>query len=147
MNVPLISAIQETIKGIFGFVDDLHTSEEEKLTLKSQMFLSFGTLMQSAMEYEKSILQMKVDVITAEAKGESWLQRNWRPMVMLFFMILVGAYWFGFVPDNLSSTAIENLFLLVQIGLGGYVVGRSAEKISKNMTGKGLVDLVSREKE
>lgn len=76
-------------------------------------------------------------VVTAEIQGESWLQRNWRPLVMLFFSTLVGAYWFGFTPENLDPAAIEELFLLVQIGIGGYVVGRSAEKTAKHWKGKG----------
>ena len=70
------------------------------------------------------------DVIIAEAEGESLLLRNWRPIVMIWFSILIGSYWFGFVPVNLPIQAIDGMFNLVQIGLGGYVIGRSGEKIA-----------------
>lgn len=80
---------------------------------------------------ELKALAARSNIVMAEAQGESWLQRNWRPMTMVWFSILVGAYWFGFTPENLSANAIQDLFTLVQIGLGGYVVGRSAEKIAK----------------
>lgn len=80
---------------------------------------------------ELKALATRANIVTAEVQGESWLQRSWRPIMMLWFGILVGMHWFGFTPENLSESAIENLFRLVQIGIGGYVVGRSAEKVTK----------------
>lgn len=77
---------------------------------------------------ELQVMQTQAGIITAEAQGEGWLQRNWRPMMMVWFGALVGAYWFGFTPENLSEERIGDLFNLVQIGIGGYIVGRSAEK-------------------
>jgi hypothetical protein len=76
-------------------------------------------------------LQGAVSIINAEANGESWLQRNWRPMVMVWFAILVGAHWLGFTPENLKPEEIDALLEIVKVGLGGYVVGRSAEKVMK----------------
>ena len=73
----------------------------------------------------------KANVVMAEIQGDSWLQKSWRPIVMLWLSGLVGAHWFGFTPPNLTEGAIEGLFTLVQLGLGGYVVGRSAEKVAK----------------
>lgn len=76
-------------------------------------------------------LQGAVSIITAEAKGDSWLQRNWRPMIMLWFAALVGAHWLGFTPENLGEKQILSLLDIVKVGIGGYVVGRSAEKVMK----------------
>ena len=78
----------------------------------------------------------KANVVMAEIQGDSWLQKSWRPIVMLWLSGLVGAHWFGFTPENLTEDAIEGLFTLVQLGLGGYVVGRSAEKVAKEWRGK-----------
>jgi len=77
---------------------------------------------------ELTQMQTQAGIITAEAQGEGWLQRNWRPAMMIWFGVLVGAYWFGFTPENLSEDRIGDLFTLVQLGIGGYIVGRSAEK-------------------
>lgn len=88
----------------------------------------------------QALIQQRGGVVQAEASGESWLQRNWRPMVMLWFAGLVGGYWFGFTPDNLSDATVAALFDIVQYGLSGYIVGRSAEKIAKTVTGAGLMD-------
>lgn len=71
--------------------------------------------------------------IQAEAKGESWLQRNWRPLMALFFGGLVGSYWFGYTAPNLSADSVHDLFSLVQMMIGGYTIGRSVEKVAPHV--------------
>lgn len=88
-------------------------------------------LMTALMAAEGDMQKAAASIITAEAQGESWLQRNWRPILMLWFAVLVGAYWFGMTPPNLSEERIGDLFQLVQIGVGGYIAGRSGEKMMK----------------
>jgi hypothetical protein len=78
---------------------------------------------------ERAELEAAASIITAEAQGESWLQRNWRPMLMLWFAGLVGAHWLGFTPPNLPESVVNSLLDIVQVGVGGYVVGRSGEKM------------------
>jgi len=73
-------------------------------------------------------LKGAIDIILAEAQGESWLQRNWRPMMMLWFGALLGLYWFGVLPPNLTQGTLDNLFNLLQLGIGGYIGGRTVEK-------------------
>ena len=65
----------------------------------------------------------------AEAQG-SWLQRNWRPMLMVTFAVLVVAHWFGFTAENIPESVQNSLFSIVMVGVGGYVAGRSAEKVA-----------------
>lgn len=91
------------------------------------------------MQLEQTRLEVRGQAIQAEAKGESWMQRNWRPLMMLWFGALIGGYWFGYTPENLSEDAILSLFGLIKLGLGGYVLGRSAEKITKELSGSGLL--------
>ena len=76
-------------------------------------------------------LKGAVSIITAEANGESWLQRSWRPCVMVTFATLIVAHWLGFTAQNLPADQVMGLLEIVKIGLGGYVVGRSAEKVMK----------------
>jgi len=75
------------------------------------------------------LMKSRTSVILAEANGASWLQRNWRPLMMLWFAILLGMYWFDLTPANLTQETLNQLFGLMKIGIGGYVVGRSAEKV------------------
>ena len=83
------------------------------------------------MNLAKTELAEAASIIKTEAQGESWLQRNWRPLTMLSFLGLLFLYWFGIQPDNLSQETLDKLFQLLQIGIGGYIVGRSVEKAVK----------------
>lgn len=74
-------------------------------------------------------LNAAVQVILAEAQG-NWLQRSWRPLMMLFFAGLVGARWFGYSAPNMSEAEILELWAIVKIGIGGYTIGRSVEKVA-----------------
>jgi len=94
-------------------------------------------LRQIEAQLEQTRLEVRGQAVQAEAKGESWLQRNWRPLTMVWFSALIGGHWFGFTPDNLSDEAVLSLFGLIKLGLGGYVLGRSAEKITKELSGSG----------
>lgn len=92
-------------------------------------------LMRLAQAGELKELEIQANVVMAEASGESWLQRNWRPVLMLNFSALITAHWLGFTPPGLPGEQVERLLMIVQIGLGGYVVGRSAEKCVKAYKG------------
>jgi len=77
-----------------------------------------------------------------ELKG-NWLQRNWRPILMVIIMLIllnnyiIAPYVMLFFPK--SALVLElppALFTLLTIGVGGYVIGRSAEKIKGVDNGK-----------
>lgn len=120
------------ISNIFGpaaeVVDALHTSEEEKLKVKAVLLEVQTSFLGRVMDLERATLEAQAAVIQQEAKSESWVTRSWRPITMLSFVGATLAYWFGLTPEDLPPEAVENMFTLVQIGVGGYVVGRSAEK-------------------
>ena len=126
---PIWTFLANLITPITKVIDDVHTSEEEKLQIKSEMFKLQQEVTNKVVEYETRLMDNQAKVILAETQGESWLQRNWRPMMMIWFAVLLGMYWFGFTPTNLTQATIDQLFLLMQIGIGGYIMGRSGEKI------------------
>lgn len=111
-------------------IDELHTSDEERLQIKAKLFEMQTAMAAKTMDYEARLIESKTKIITAEAQGASWLQRNWRPITMLTFLALVVADTFGLTTFRLAPEA----WTLLQIGLGGYVVGRSAEKIVPKVT-------------
>lgn len=124
MNI--LSFIGNIFKPAADLIDSLHTSEEERLQIKEKLFSAQQEMTLKVLEYETKLLDSKTKVITAEAQGQSWLQRTWRPITMLTFLFLVVMDSFGILPFRLA----EQAWTLLQIGLGGYVVGRSAEKIA-----------------
>lgn len=91
-------------------------------------------LLRNEAEYTKSL----AGIVMAEAKSESWLTANWRPLVALFLCFNLGAYFWGFAPEYLveNPDRVEDLFDLLKICIGGYIVGRSGEKIAKDFLRK-----------
>jgi hypothetical protein len=81
------------------------------------------------MENAQAIEQAAAAIVKAEAASSHWLAANWRPLTMLTFVGLIVARWFGWSAPGLSEAEALALWDIVQLGLGGYVVGRSAEKI------------------
>ena len=106
-------------------IDNLTTTDEKRGKLKNEMTKIENEFLGKALEYEAKLLDSQSRIVEAEAKGQSWLQRNWRPITMLTFLVLVVCDSFGWLAFRLSGEA----WTLLQIGLGGYVVGRTGEKI------------------
>ena len=113
------------IKPITDLIDNLTTTDAEKKQLKNELVKIQNNMSMKLLEYQGKLLDSQSKLIEAEAKGQSWLQRNWRPIPMITFLVLVVCDSFGILAFRLSNQA----WLLLQIGLGGYVVGRSGEKI------------------
>lgn len=121
----MIQTLIGPVIGLIGkAIDKAVPDKAEAERLKAQVTLA-------AMQQADTELKGAVEVILAEAKGESWLQRNWRPTTMLTFTGLVVAHWLGFTAENLSEPQILALLDIVQIGIGGYILGRSGEKMVK----------------
>jgi hypothetical protein len=79
---------------------------------------------------------MQTDIIIAEAKG-NWMQRSWRPLLMLAFGFIVIYVKFIGPLFNLPIPELEIEFWdLLKIGIGGYVVGRTGEKMMTTYVNK-----------
>jgi len=85
------------------------------------------------LEHTKELEQVAGEIIKTEAASTHWLAANWRPLLMLLFGGLIAARWFGYSAPNITEAEYLQLWEIVKIGIGGYIVGRSAEKIIPNM--------------
>lgn len=86
-------------------------------------------LLEMAQRGELADLTARAEIVKTEAASEHWLAANWRPILMLTFGGLIVARWFGWAAPNLSESEYLKLWSIVELGLGGYVIGRSVEKI------------------
>ena len=77
-----------------------------------------------------AIYTAQAGIVQTEAASAHWLAANWRPLLMLTFGALIVARWFGLAAPNLSEAEYLKLWDIVELGLGGYVIGRSVEKIA-----------------
>lgn len=126
--------IKGAIDGIGSVIDKLSTTEEEKLKAKAALLVIESDLQKTLMNADVSFAQEQAKVLVAEAQSNSWLASNWRPVLMLTFTFII-AWNFIFVQiiPGLDPTEIpEAMWDLLQLGIGGYILGRSAEKSIKN---------------
>lgn len=128
----ILSVLTGFVEPVRKIIDDLHTSAEEKGELVNALTKLENELAVKVLEYEAKVLEAQASIIKAEAQGASWMQRNWRPITMLTFLALVVGDSFGWLANPLAPQA----WTLIQIGLGGYTVGRTAEKVLPNMMDK-----------
>jgi len=123
----LIQALIPTIAPILGkVVGNLFPDPEQKAKAEAEM-------MKTLLAHQAEIEGAAAKIIQTEAASQHWLAANWRPLTMLVFVCLIVARWFGWAAPNLSEAEYIKLWSIVEFGLGGYVVGRSVEKIAPSI--------------
>jgi hypothetical protein len=120
----MLNMISPIVGSLFKTVDKVidNKAEGDKIKAKIQEKLLAGELKE---------LEGAAKIIETEAKG-GFLQRNWRPIMMLTFAGLMVAHWFGFTAPNIPESVQNSLLNIILVGIGGYTVGRSAEKVATN---------------
>lgn len=102
---------------------------------KNEAAKAKNKLVDMAVNGELDELAQRAGIITAEAQGDSWLQRSWRPIVMLVFTALIVCRWLGWSAPDLSEAIELKLFSIVQLGIGGYIASRGIEKVADKIRG------------
>jgi len=120
-------------EAIGKIVDKIPDADERK-----RMELSLQELIASVqvkvLDMERQLLDAKTQLINTEMQG-SKLQRNWRPILMLCFgFIIMYNYWFAPTFSTPTTDLPEDFWMLLKISVGGYVIGRSGEKIVPELT-------------
>lgn len=81
------------------------------------------------------LIKQQAEPVKIEARSESWIASNWRPIAMLVFVGLIVARWFGWSAPSLSEAEYLKLWSIVEFGMGGYIVARSVEKLAPTVVG------------
>ena len=117
-----------TIGGkVLDIVDDVVEDKDAANNLKYQIQKQLN-------ETKSTELEAQAKIVLAEARG-SWLQHNLRALLMVTFTGQVVAQWFGFTAPDIPESVQNSLLNIVMIGVGGYVMGRSAEKVADKWKG------------
>lgn len=121
----IVNWFSSSVIGEIGkVIDNLFTSDEERIKAKNEVFKVLK-------EQQLELQRLQTEIIVAEANG-NWLQRSWRPILMLMFGFIVIYVKFIAPLFSLPIPPLENEFWnLLQIGIGGYVIGRTGEKMIK----------------
>jgi hypothetical protein len=137
---PIAGLFTKGLDIIDKLVPDKDLAAKLKASLEQQM-------LEIAHSELTTLLQSQTQILVAEIQGESWLQRNWRPMLMCTFGVIIAnnyilAPYLGMILGQQYHLMLEipqDMWSLLKLGLSGYVVGRSMEKIAAGDGVKGVV--------
>lgn len=125
----MIQALIPALAPVLGkVIGNLFPDPEQKAKAEAEM-------MKSLLAHQAEIEGAAAKIIQTEAASQHWLAANWRPLTMIVFVALIVARWFGWAAPNLAEEEYLKLWSIVEFGLGGYVVGRSVEKIAPSIAG------------
>ena len=117
----------DLVKGVGGVIDNLHTSEEEKLAAEQKIKELVSNY---EVEMEKQITERwKMDMAS-----DSWLSKNIRPLVLVFLVVATVLLIFidaGAISFTVQDKWTDLLQLVLITVIGAYFGGRSLEKVKK----------------
>lgn len=123
----IAGSLDNLFNGVSGILDKTITTDKERLAAKAELSKLVTSFSQEAMKMQGKVLQ-------SETSG-NWLQRSWRPILMLAFGAIVVYSKFLAPAFGLPNTELEPEFWnLLSLGMGGYIIGRSGEKIISNVS-------------
>ena len=130
----LIPLILSFIKGpLFSIIDKLIPDGSLKARLKAEIE---NRLLQS----DERLAELQGELLGIELRSESWLTRSWRPILMYLVMLLLAVYGLllplyeaAFGPlqhfEPRWHQFPDGLWNLLMLGVGGYIGGRTVEKL------------------
>ena len=141
MSLGLIGGILSSLSGPLGTVAERYfDNKDEQNAFKNAVELE-------VLKNQKSFEDLSGSIVLAEAKSEHWLTAIWRPATMLLFALVIAIniliipyviipilWMIGYpVPEFMEIP--DQVWTLITVGLGGYVGGRSGEKMMKAYRG------------
>jgi hypothetical protein len=125
--------INRLIEPVTNLASEFIEDKDKRAEFESRLQLAL-------LNHEETLVSASRDVVVAEAQGQSWLQCNWRPLIMMIFgAILANNYilipWLrAFGIETVAVLEMpDGLWTLLTVGLGGYVVGRTIEKTGSSV--------------
>lgn len=126
----LTGPISGLVKQVGGIIDSVTTTTEEKLTAQAKLLELQNAFTIQLAQLDQQFAAEQSKVVVAEVQSQSWLARNWRPILMLTFTYIIAHNYVIAPLFHIPSVPIPvDMWDLLKIGMGGYIVGRSAEKI------------------
>jgi len=121
--LPIVATIINKVADVIDKkVEDRDLANKIKAELTNELLSKEYSRIEQELESQK-------EIIIAEATGHSWLQRNWRPITMLVFVYIIAHNYIIAPLFSLKYLPIPpDMWALLKLGIGGYIIGRSAEK-------------------
>ena len=132
--IQMLGAVAPLAKILFSTIEKSVPDKDLQEKLKAQ-------LQTQLLQSHTQELTAAAKIVEAEAKA-GWFASSWRPLLMyVLIFILVWNYVIGPVIKVFTGAVISfelpgDVWTLLNVGLGGYVVGRSAESVARTMANR-----------
>jgi hypothetical protein len=132
--LPVLNAVAPLAKILFNTIEKAVPDKDLQAKLKAD-------LQTQLLQSHTAELTAAAKIVEAEAKA-GWFASSWRPLLMyVLIFILVWNYVIGPVIKVFTGAIISfelpgDVWTLLNVGLGGYVVGRSAESVARTMANR-----------
>ena len=126
----ILTVIKNLIPSIGRTIEKAVTDKDAARRLKTEI----ETLLIGA---QNSLVESQTKIIVAEAQGGSFIQRSWRPITMLMFVAIIAnnyilvPYAVAFGAEVPMLDIPPGMWSLLTVGIGGYIGGRTYEKVTK----------------
>ena len=117
-----MKTVTNLVSAVGEIVDRLTLPGREKKQLEPD-------ILRLLIAVEEKTISEQAASIREEARG-NWLQRSWRPIVMLVFTLIILAGTFLNLPILADTSRFWDL---LEIGLGGYIIGRGSEQLVSSL--------------
>ena len=130
----MLGAIAPLAKILFNTIEKAVPDKDLQAKLKAD-------LQTQLLQSNTQELRAAASIIEAEAKA-GWFASSWRPLLMyVLIFVLVFNYIFAPIIKMISGHIVGfdlpgDVWTLLQIGLGGYVCGRSAEAVARTLSNR-----------
>ena len=134
----MLGAVAPLAKVLFNTIEKAVPDKDLQEKLKAQ-------LQTQLLQSHTQELTAAAKIIEAEAKA-GWFASSWRPLLMyVLIFILVWNYVIGPVIKVFTGAVISfelpgDVWTLLNVGLGGYVIGRSAESVARTMANRPVLN-------
>jgi len=132
--IQMLGAVAPLAKILFSTIEKAVPDKDLQEKLKAQ-------LQTQLLQSHTQELTAAAKIIEAEAKA-GWFASSWRPLLMyVLIFILVWNYVIGPVIKVFTGAVISfelpgDVWTLLNVGLGGYVIGRCAESVARTMASR-----------
>lgn len=120
---------------VHGILSSVIADPTKKAELAAQIAQAQLDFTNKAHELDNQFAEMQSRVVIAEAQGSSWMQRNWRPVLMFVFMsilvnnFILAPYVKAFGANVPVLDMPPGMYALLTVCVGGYIGGRTLEKV------------------
>lgn len=125
----------EILNGVGDIIGKFVTDPDKKLEAELALAKLESEFQSKLVDADVEWAKAQADVIKSEATSSSWLARNWRPLLMLVFTYII-FHTYVIAPLFSIKNVVpldDQMWELLKIGVGGYIVGRSVEKVAPSI--------------